>query len=104
MINTFPPDSTDQPFCVRVLPRRAERRRAISNADRPNPADKNLAISSIAVPAQVTRDLLPATGFSELIGDPFGRRVRGQPKPQDLPPAMAHDQHTIEQPERDLRQ
>src|SRR6185503_8588004 len=25
------------------------------------------------------------------------------PKPQDLPPAMAHDQQTIEQPERDCR-
>src|SRR3979411_318115 len=48
-------------------------------------------------------DLLPATGFSELIGDPFGRWVRGHPKPQDLPSAMAHDQQTIEQSERDCR-
>src|SRR3984957_16780166 len=29
--------------------------------------------------------------------------MRGHPKPQDLPPAMAHDQQTIEQPERDCR-
>src|ERR1700751_1445472 len=52
---------------------------------------------------QVTRSLLPATGLSELIGDPFGRRMRGHPKPQDLPPAVAHDQQSIEQPERDCR-
>src|SRR5215468_7677551 len=37
------------------------------------------------------------------IGEPFGRRVRGRPKPQDLPPAVAYDQQTIEQPKRDGR-
>jgi hypothetical protein len=47
--------------------------------------------------------LLPAASFGELIGDPFGRRMRGDPKPQDLPPAMAHDKQSIEQPERDRR-
>src|SRR6476659_8047170 len=38
------------------------------------PGGQDLAISSIAVPDWVTRDLLPATGFSELIGDPFGKK------------------------------
>jgi hypothetical protein len=47
--------------------------------------------------------LLPATGFSELVGEPFGRRVRGRPKPPDLPPAVAYDQQTIEQSKRDCR-
>jgi hypothetical protein len=61
------------------------------------------AISSISIPNEVTRDLLPAPGLSELVGDPFGGRVRGHPKPQDLPPAVAHDQQSIEQPERDCR-
>src|SRR5262249_31367583 len=47
--------------------------------------------------------LLPAASFTELIGKPFGRRVRGHPKPQDLPPAVAYVQPTIEQPKRDGR-
>jgi hypothetical protein len=38
-----------------------------------------------------------------LIGDPFGSWLRGYPKPQDLPPAMAHNQQPIEKPERDCR-
>src|SRR5215471_15546071 len=42
------------------------------------------------------RSTEPATGFSELIGEPFGR-------PQDLPPAVAYDQQTIEQSKRDCR-
>jgi hypothetical protein len=33
----------------------------------------------------------------------FGGWVRGNSKRQDLPPAMAHDQQTIEPPERDCR-
>src|SRR4029078_13272505 len=68
-----------------------------------NPADKYLPIGSIAIPDQVTRDLLPAASLSELIGDPFGCRMRGHPKPQDLPPAMANDQQPIEKSERDCR-
>jgi hypothetical protein len=61
--------------------------RAISNADRSDPADEYLSISSVSIPDQETRDLLPAASFGELIGDPFGHRMRGAPKPQDLPPA-----------------
>ena len=88
MIDALPADRTDQPFSISVLPWGAGRGRTVSNADRPNPADKDLAISSISIPNKVTRDLLPATRLRQLIGDPFGRRMRGDPKPQDLPPAV----------------
>ena len=75
----------------------------VSNPDGSNPPQEYLAVGAIAVPDQVTRDLLPATSLSELVGDPFSRRMRGDAKPEDLPPAMAHDQQSIEQPERDCR-
>ena len=42
--------------------------------------DEYLSISSVSIPDQVTRDLLPAARLSELIGGPFGRRMRGHPK------------------------
>src|ERR1700740_1096275 len=83
MIDAFPPDLNLSTV---------GKRRAVSDAFRPNPTDNDLAIGSISVAG-----LLPATG------DPFGRRVRGHPKRQDLPPAIARDQQTIEQPERDCR-
>ena len=75
----------------------------ISDTDGSNPTYEYLAVGDIAVPDQVTRDLLPATRHRQLIGDPFGSWMRGHPKPQDLPPAMAHDQQPIEKPERDCR-
>src|SRR6516162_398070 len=71
VIHAFPADRTDQPFCISVLPRRARRRRTISNTDGPNSTYEYFAVCAIAVPDQVTRDLLPATSLSELVGDPF---------------------------------
>src|SRR3954470_17872486 len=68
MINAFPADRSDQPFGVRILPWGTRRRRAISNTDRPNPTHEYFAVCAIAVPDQVTGDLLPAAGLSELIG------------------------------------
>jgi hypothetical protein len=61
------------------------RRRTISNPDGSNPTQEYLAVGAIAVPDQVTWDLLPATRLRQLIGDPFGRRLRSDPKPQDRP-------------------
>src|ERR1700736_3756742 len=103
MIEAFPADRADQPFCVRVLPRRTRRRRAVSNADRSNAADKYLTVCTIAIPDQVSRNLLPAASLSELIGDPFGRWMCSNSEPQQLPPAMPDNQQAVEQPERDGR-
>src|SRR6202011_3684509 len=60
MIEAFPADRADQPFFVCVLPGSTRRRRAVSNADRSNAADKYLSVCTIAIPDQVSRDLLPA--------------------------------------------
>ena len=103
MIDAFPTDRADQPFCVCVLPWRTSCRRLIPNAHGSQASGEYLAISSIAIPDHIARDLLPAKSLGQLIGDPFGCGVRGDPKPQDLPPAMSHNQQAIEQPERDCR-
>ena len=47
--------------------------------------------------------MLPAASVSELTGDPFGCRMRGHSKPQDLPSAMAHDQQAVERTKGDCR-
>ena len=55
MIGAFPADRADQPVCVRVLPGvNPERRRAVSNTDRLNVADKYLS--------DVERPLLTQSG------------------------------------------
>ena len=57
-------------------------------------------LTSIPIADQITRELLPATGRRQLVGDPFRRRVRCDAKPQDLSPAVPHDQQSVEQSER----
>src|SRR6478735_9987062 len=79
------------------------RRRTVSNPDGSNPTQEYFAVGAIAVPDQVTRDLFPATRLRQLIGDPFGRWMRAHPKPQDLPPAVAHDQQSIDRTKEDCR-
>ena len=44
MVKAFPPDRTDQPFSVSVLPGLARRRRAVSNTDGPNPTHEYFTV------------------------------------------------------------
>ena len=75
----------------------------IANAKRANASDEYVAVTSIPIADQIARELLPTTGRRQLVGDPFRRWVRGDAKPQDLSPAVPHDQQSIEQSERDGR-
>lgn len=51
----------------------------IANAERTNASDKYAAVTSISIADQITRDLLPATGRRQLVGDPLRRWVRVTP-------------------------
>ena len=53
----------------------------IANAERLKAADENTAVTRIPVADQFVRWLLPPAGFRELIGDPFGGRMRCHAKP-----------------------
>lgn len=75
----------------------------IANAERSKAASEHKAVAGIPVPDQIVRCPLPAARFRELIGDPLSGRVRRYAKPQDLSPAMPHDQEPIQEPERGSR-
>jgi hypothetical protein len=75
----------------------------IANAKRANASDEYVAVTSIPIADQITRELLPTTGRRQLVGYPFRRWVCGNAEPEDLSPAVAHDQQSIKQPERDGR-
>src|SRR4029450_5532002 len=71
----------------------------IANAKRANASDEDVAVTSVAIADQIARELLPTTGRRQLVGDPFRRWVRCDAEPEDLSPAVTHDQQSIEQPE-----
>ena len=68
----------------------------IANVKGSETVGEHTAVAGIAVADQVARCLLPAVGLRELIGDPLTSRMRRHAKPQDLSPAMPHDQEPIQ--------
>ena len=71
----------------------------IANAKRANAEAEDVAVTSIPIADQITRKLLPTTGRRQLVGDPFRRWVGGNAEPEDLPPAVPHDQQAIKEAE-----
>ena len=74
----------------------------VANAERANAANEYATVTSIPIADQIARDLLPAAGRRQLVGNPFGGGLRRDTEPQDLSPA-AHDEQPIEQLKRNGR-
>src|SRR5260370_10898094 len=103
VVKTFPSDRTDQSFSVCVLPRGTRRCWSVANAYRSESADKDLSIGPVPITNEIPGSLFPAACFSDLICDPFCGWMRCDAKPQNLSPAVPHDQQSIEQAKRDCR-
>ena len=81
MVKAFPPDRTDQPFSICVLPWGARRRRSIANPHGSNSSNNDFAIGPVPVADQIARGLLPVARVRDLICDPFCGRMRGNAEP-----------------------
>src|SRR3984893_14399465 len=103
VVKAFPSDRTDQPFSICVLPRGTRRRRSVANAYRSESADKDLTIGAVPVTNEIAGSLFPPACLRDLICDPFCGWMRCDARPQDMSPAVPHDQQSIEQAERDCR-
>src|SRR4029453_4592909 len=84
VVQAFPADRADQALRIPVLPRRACRRRMIANAERANATNEYAAVTSIPIADQIARDLLPATGPRQLVGNPLLLGLRCESLPGDL--------------------
>src|SRR5712671_5542472 len=103
VVKAFPSDRTDQPFVICVLPRRARRCWSVADAHRSESADKDLTIGAVPVTNEIAGSLFPAACFRDLICDPFCGWMRCDAQPQNMSPAVPHDQQSIEQAKRDCR-
>jgi hypothetical protein len=98
MVKAFPAERANQPFRMPVLPGRARRDGAVTNAHGPEPPGENFAVNRVTIPNQVFGRLFPTASLGELPCNPLCRRVRRHSQPQDLAPAMPKNQQTIKQP------
>src|SRR5258708_24368949 len=85
---TFPPDRTDRPFTISVLPRRSRRGWPIPTAHRLKAPYEDVTVDGVAVTNDVLRRYVPTIGLGELARNPFSRWVRGHSQPQDLAPIV----------------
>src|SRR5260221_5600567 len=99
VVKTFPPDRTDRPFTISVLPRRSRRSWPIPNAHRPKAADEDVTVDGVAVVNDISRCYFPTISLGELARNPFSRCVRGHSQPQDFASIVMQYQHTVEQTE-----
>jgi hypothetical protein len=63
VVKTFPPDRTDRPFTISVLPRRSRRGWPIPNAHRPKATDEDVTVDGVAVTNDVSRCCVPTIGL-----------------------------------------
>src|ERR1700730_14811241 len=103
VVKTLPPDRTDRPFAISVLPRRSRRGWPIPDAHRTKAADEDVTVDGVAVTNDVSRRYFPTTGLGELVRSPFRRWVGGHSHPQYLAAIVMQDQQSVEQSERDCR-
>jgi hypothetical protein len=103
VVKAFPADRTDQPFSISILPRGAWRRWSIADAYRSESANKDLPIGPVPVTNEIAGSLFPPACFRDLICDPLCGWMRCDTKPENMSPAVPHDQQSIEQAKRDCR-
>src|SRR6266545_3114239 len=81
VIETVPPDRSDEPLRISVLPWRSCRDRSIPYAHCSKTPDERIAISAIPIANDISRRFSPAAGFGQLTRNPFGTRMCGHTQP-----------------------
>ena len=71
VVETLAPNATNEPFDVRVLPRRARRRENLLDAKSGDATVAVPAVYLIAVPKKVTRRRIPRKGIDDLLRRPL---------------------------------
>ena len=102
-VKAIPPDRTDQPLRISVLPWRSRCDRPIPYAHRSKAADGDVAIDTIPIANNVSWRLLPSICLGALTGNPFRAWMCRYAQPQNLTAAMPQNHISIQQAERDRR-
>src|SRR6476661_9593013 len=95
MIKAIASDRADQSFGIAVLPRRSRRCRSVANAHRSDAAGKCLSVDPVPITDEIVWGALPTACLRDLLGDPFGSRMRSDAEPQDAPAIMLEDQQPV---------
>src|SRR5260370_39425446 len=79
-----PPDRTDRPFTISVLPRRSRRGWPIPNAHRPKAADEDVSVDGVAVTNDVSRRYFSTISLGGLARKPLSQWEHRPTPPPEL--------------------
>ena len=103
VVQTFPPDRSDQPFGKAVLPRRTWRDGLVTDAHGSEAAFNGSAIGLIPIADQVARGLIPRECLRYLVRGPFCRRICCDVDPDEVSAVEPDNDEGIEQVEANGR-
>ena len=89
VIQAFPPNRSDEAFCVRILPRRLASRLNLLNLERGTLPLKRLAIDRVPIANQVSGDLVRSAGLQKLLPRSGCGWVFGDVEMQNPPTVVA---------------
>ena len=96
MIETLPPNRSDQPLGVRILPRAGRTREDLTDPHAGDSASERVTIDPVAISQQPARGGVVRKRFNDLLGRPRRRRMLGDVDVND-PPAVMHQHDEDEQ-------
>ena len=101
VIQALPADGPDYPFYVGTLPRRTRCREYLFDAHGLQLANEIAAKDPIAVAQQIAWRAVPGECLSQLLSDPFCRRMGRDGEVNNAPPLMRQHQEYIQALEPD---
>ena len=101
MIEALASNGSNHSLHIGSLPRRARCRQDFANAHVSHLFSEVIAKDSIAVPQQVTRELVKGKGLPQLLPRPFSGWVGGYVEVQNTTPVMGQDQKHVKDLEAD---
>ena len=99
-VHAFPPNRTDHPFDVWILPRGSTSRNDLLDSHVPHPASEHYAEDGVAIAEQKPR--LCSVGrkrLDDLLGGPLGRRMRCHVEVNDPASLMGEEYKAVQQAE-----
>ena len=89
LIQTLPPDTSNEPFHIRILPRTLGSGSHFLDAHVLDPLSKGRAVDAIAIAEQIPGSLVPRERFDHLLGCPLGCRMLRDVEVHHAPPFMS---------------
>src|SRR4051812_40576207 len=102
MIKALASDRADRSFGIAVLPWRSRRCWSVANAHRSDAARKDLAVDPVPITDEIVWRALPTTCLRDLLGDPFGTRLRSDGRLNHRPCGANKGQDGLADPATDI--